>query len=109
MTAGPLDGVRIVDLTDEMGAYATKLLADLGADVIRLEPPEGSLIRDLPPFLVDDEGRRHSMFSWWMDTSKRSVAARIEAPEGRRLLRTLSVRPTRSSSQAHRRRSACAA
>jgi crotonobetainyl-CoA:carnitine CoA-transferase CaiB-like acyl-CoA transferase len=81
--------VRIVDLTDEMGAYATKLLADLGADVIRLEPPEGSLIRDLPPFLVDDEGRRHSMFSWWMDTSKRSVAARIETPEGRRLLEDL--------------------
>jgi benzylsuccinate CoA-transferase BbsE subunit len=47
----PLSGVRVVDLTDERGIYGAKLLADLGADVIRPEPPSGDPLRRRGPFV----------------------------------------------------------
>ena len=49
MSAGPLSGVRVLDLTDERGIYGPKLLADLGADVVRPEPPEGDPLRRRGP------------------------------------------------------------
>ena len=42
---GALSGVRVIDLTDERGIYGAKLLADLGADVVRPEPPAGDPLR----------------------------------------------------------------
>ncbi len=49
MAAGPLSGVRLLDLTDERAIYGAKLLADLGADVVRPEPPEGDALRKRGP------------------------------------------------------------
>jgi len=49
-SAQALTGLRILDLTDLSGAYATKLLADMGAEVIRIEPPGGDALRRLAPF-----------------------------------------------------------
>ncbi|MBC8188569.1 MAG: CoA transferase [Proteobacteria bacterium] len=46
----PLSGVRVLDLADEKGELAGRLLADLGASVVRVEPPEGGRSRGLPPF-----------------------------------------------------------
>ena len=46
----PLAGLRVVDLADEKGELCGRLLADLGAEVIRVEPPGGAFSRRLPPF-----------------------------------------------------------
>jgi crotonobetainyl-CoA:carnitine CoA-transferase CaiB-like acyl-CoA transferase len=46
----PLAGIRVLDLADEKGELAGRLLADFGADVVRVEPPEGAISRRLPPF-----------------------------------------------------------
>ncbi len=51
---GALEGVRVVDLTDHRGELAGRLLADLGAEVLKIEPPEGAISRSLPPF--DSQG-----------------------------------------------------
>ena len=48
-----LDGLRVVDLADEKGEFCGRLLADLGADVVRVEPSEGARSRRLPPFAPD--------------------------------------------------------
>ena len=66
-----LDDVRVLDLAGEIGQYCTKLLADLGADVIKVEPPSGDPVRGLPPFYEDrpdgqtslSNRRRPSVFS----------------------------------------------
>ena len=46
----PLSGFRVVDLADEKGELAGRILADLGAEVVRVEPPSGARSRRLPPF-----------------------------------------------------------
>jgi crotonobetainyl-CoA:carnitine CoA-transferase CaiB-like acyl-CoA transferase len=64
----PLDGVRVVDLTVERGELCARLLADLGADVVKVEPPGGSPARQLPP-------RHEGVSLWWglRNAGKRSV------------------------------------
>lgn len=79
---GPLAGVRVVDLTQMLaGPYATMLLADLGADVIKVEPPEGDMTRDNQPQLSDDDaygGYFHSV-----NRNKRSIVLDLKSDEGR--------------------------
>ena len=50
---GPLAGLRVLEVADEKGQYCGKLMADLGADVIKIEPPGGQLARSVGPFLDD--------------------------------------------------------
>ncbi len=57
---GALSGYRILDLTDHKGAYCGRLLADLGAEVIKIEPPEGDETRKLPPFAKVSPTRKMS-------------------------------------------------
>ncbi|MFM7066211.1 MAG: CaiB/BaiF CoA transferase family protein [Gammaproteobacteria bacterium] len=72
---GPLHGLRVVEMTDAMGAYAGKLLADLGADVVLVEPPEGSAVRAIGPFMSGYATKDAGLLHHWMDTNKRSFVA----------------------------------
>lgn len=70
---GPLDGVRVIELSHELCAWAGKLMADLGADVIVVEPSGGSIQRTYGPFANDEPGPENSLWWWTYNTSKRSV------------------------------------
>jgi crotonobetainyl-CoA:carnitine CoA-transferase CaiB-like acyl-CoA transferase len=85
--SGPLNGYRVLDCTDEFGAYGTRLLADLGADVVRLEPPAGDPMRLYPPFLAEDG--KTSLYYAHFNLGKRAVAFDWESPEGQEELRAL--------------------
>ena len=86
-----LDDIRVLDLAGEIGQYCTKLLADLGADVIKLEPPEGDPVRNLPPFYHDEPGPEHSLYWWNLNTNKRSITLRLDDPEGRAIFERLAT------------------
>lgn len=70
---GPLAGLRVLDLTDLRGALGTRLLGDLGADVVRVEPPGGAAIRRLGPFLDGRPDPARSAADWLYDAGKRGI------------------------------------
>lgn len=86
---GPLDGVRVVELSHEHVAFAGKLLADLGAAVTVVEPPGGSPQRGYGPFLDDEPGAERSLWWWHYNTSKRGVVADLTTPDGAGAVRAL--------------------
>jgi crotonobetainyl-CoA:carnitine CoA-transferase CaiB-like acyl-CoA transferase len=86
---GPLAGLRVLELADEKGQFCGKLMADLGADVIKIEPPGGQSTRSVGPFLDDIPHRERSLSFWHYNTSKRGITLNLEAPEGRALFRRL--------------------
>ena len=85
----PLDGVRVLDLSTEIaGPYATKLLADAGADVVKIEAPDGDPLRrwkasaqlgDSKPLAENEDG---ALFQF-LNASKRSAVIDLETPTGR--------------------------
>ncbi len=80
---GALDGLRVLDLTNERGVYCTKLLADLGADVVRIEAPSGGGIRDFAPFYHGQRDANKSLYFWHYNTNKRSVTLDLGDALGR--------------------------
>ena len=85
-SAGPLAGVSVVDMADEKGELCGRLLADLGADVIRVEPPGGGISRRLPPLAPDGHT---SLYFTYRNTNKRGVTLDVTKPPGRELLHRL--------------------
>jgi len=80
VAAPPLEGIRVVDLTSYIaGSYAAMQLADMGADVVKVESLEGDSFRELPGF-----------FGW--NRGKRSIALNLKTPEGRAIVETLATR-----------------
>ncbi|GLZ49870.1 CoA transferase [Actinomycetospora sp. NBRC 106375] len=80
--AGPLRGFRVIDLTHMLaGPYATMMLADFGADVIKIESQAGEFIRRSGPFLSDDDAYGGYFAS--VNRNKASVCLDLKAPEGR--------------------------
>jgi crotonobetainyl-CoA:carnitine CoA-transferase CaiB-like acyl-CoA transferase len=80
---GALAPYRVLDLTGALGPLAGKMLADLGADVVRVEPPEGSALRRLPPF-ADGVAAPEGSLAWWAYAAgTRSVALDLASTDGR--------------------------
>lgn len=90
--ASALDGVKVLDLTDDRGLYAGKLLADLGADVVKIEKPEGSKARRLGPFKDDVPGLENSLYFVNFNTNKRGVTLNLDSPAGRDIFKRLAGR-----------------
>jgi crotonobetainyl-CoA:carnitine CoA-transferase CaiB-like acyl-CoA transferase len=89
--AGALDGVRVLDLADEPGVLCGKLLADMGADVIKVEPPAGAPMRAIGPFYGDTADRNRSLFFWHYNTNKRSITLDLHTPGGQERFRALAA------------------
>jgi len=84
---GNLAGTRVLDLTAEPGFFAGKLLGDLGADVVKVEPPSGDPVRRRPPLAGADA------LAWLaLNTSKRGMTLDVTRPRGRELFLELAAR-----------------
>ena len=86
-----LEGVRVVEFCDEIGSYCGRLLGDLGAEVIKVEPPGGGIQRMTPPFYKGVEGPDTSIAFWVHNTSKQSVVLDLDTEAGLRSARTLAL------------------
>jgi len=87
---GALDGVRIVDLTQMLaGPFCTMLLADQGAEVIKVEPLDGDHTRIIGPYHVDDKLRAFGGYFASVNRNKKSIAIDLKKPEGRELVMKL--------------------
>ncbi|MEV7005118.1 CoA transferase [Streptosporangium sp. NPDC051022] len=82
----PLTNIRVLDLGGEIGAYATKLLADLGADVLKVEPSGGDRQRRRPPFLGGDG----LVFAYY-NANKRGVTLDLDADDAAARLAALAA------------------
>src|SRR5690348_4944689 len=89
MTPVLLDGLRVLDLAGELGATCGRALADLGADVVKVEPPEGDPARRLPPFAGGQIGVERSLTWLAANVNKRGVTCNLETESGRALFRQL--------------------
>lgn len=87
--SAPLDGVRVVELADGWAAHCGRILADLGADVVKVEPPSGDTARSRPPFIADRPGPDRGL--WWiaLNANKRGVTLDLAHPASAAVLRRL--------------------
>ena len=87
--AQPLAGLRVLDMTTFLsGPFATQILADLGAEVIKVESPAGDSSRRIPPHFVGPD----SAYFFASNRSKRSVVVDLKSPEGAQIARRLVLR-----------------
>ncbi len=83
---GPLQGVRILDLARVVaGPYVSRVLCDLGAEVVKVEPPEGDVVRQIAP----GHDRGMSAFFQWTNIGKRAISVDLQRPEGLRVVQDL--------------------
>ena len=92
----PAEGVllppyRVLDLTGPEGVFCGKLMADYGADVIKIEPPSGDPTRQRPPFIGDQPGPERSAYFLFYNTNKRSVTLDLESPQGQDLFKKMAA------------------
>ena len=84
-TAGCFDNIRILEVGDEKGEFCGRLLSNDGADVIKIEPAEGSPSRRIGPFYQDKPHPESSLFFWMYNRGKRGVTLNLSTEEGREL------------------------
>ncbi|MFC1867343.1 CaiB/BaiF CoA transferase family protein [Thermodesulfobacteriota bacterium] len=82
-TRGLLGGIRVLDLADEKGGFCSKLLADLGARVIKIEHPSGDSSRKIGPFLNPSGRPRESLSFFYHNSNKLGITLNIEHIEGK--------------------------
>tara|TARA_A100001037_G_scaffold192068_1_gene171837 strand:- start:2334 stop:3578 length:1245 start_codon:yes stop_codon:yes gene_type:complete len=87
-----LSDITVLDLTDEKGVYAGKLLADMGANVIRIEPLSGNKTRLIGPFFMDNVSEESSLYNWYHNTNKKSVTLDLSTKEGIEILKQLCLK-----------------
>jgi crotonobetainyl-CoA:carnitine CoA-transferase CaiB-like acyl-CoA transferase len=86
-----LDAYRVLDLTDEKGFICGKSLADLGADVVKIEPPGGDRARNIGPFCGDIPHPQGSLYWMAYNANKRGITLNIEAKDGQAIFRRLAA------------------
>ena len=83
----PLSGLKVVELAEDPGGEFTgRLLAEMGAQVIKLEPPEGSPGRRIGPFAKGQAGPDASLHFWYYNSNKESVTVDLATPKGKTAL-----------------------
>ena len=76
---------RVIDLAGLAGAYATRLFAEEGHEVIRIESPEGDGLRRLPPFLGEKQDLEHGAYHQFLNAGKKSLALNLDSPAGQKI------------------------
>ncbi len=90
MLEGALTGVKVLDLSEDIaGSFCARLLADYGADVLKLEPPGGAALRRMGPFFHDDPHPEKSLFFLVLNLNKKSATLNLDTSLGRTILRRL--------------------
>ncbi len=90
MAQRALHGLKVLDLTHYIaGPYCTKLLADFGADVIKMERPDGDPARRMAPFCHDEPHPENSLLFLYLNSNKRSVTLNLKSNMGREILKEL--------------------
>ena len=89
---GALADVRVLEIGGELGAWCGKMLGDMGADVIKIEPPAGDPTRAYEPFYRGEPHPDRSLFFWHYNTSKRGATLDLETGRGRGIFRELAAR-----------------
>src|SRR5262245_44774333 len=84
-----LSPYRVLDLSTQRGLLCGQILADVGADVIHVEPPGGSPARRFGPFAGDVVDPDRSLFWWAQTRNQRGITLDLETTEGRDILRRL--------------------
>ncbi len=90
--AGLLSPYRVLDLTDELGFLCGKILGDLGADVVKVEPPGGDPARRLGPFYGNQPDPEKSLYWFGFNNNKRSITLNLESAKGRELFCRLAAK-----------------
>jgi benzylsuccinate CoA-transferase BbsE subunit len=83
------EDLKILDFTNEMGAYCTKLFADLGAEVLKIEPLGGDSVRSLGPFYHEEVSEETSLYHFFMNTNKKSIKLNISTSSGQEIIKKL--------------------
>ena len=90
MTERALEGVKVLDLTHHIaGPYCTKLLADFGAEVVKVERPSGDPARRMAPFHHDEADSEKSLVFAYLNTNKQSVTLNLRSEKGIQILKSL--------------------
>ena len=82
---GLLTGIQVLDLADEKASFCTKLLADMGARVIKIEEPSGDRSRKKGPFLRSSPCPTTSLSFYYDNANKLGITLNLEHPEGKNI------------------------